>query len=97
MMTDAEFAAAQRQIAIAGGLIAQVDLVGYIERIAAAELAKAETLPPAVWEKAAPRLKELRELATSLIQFQVLVIDSMKRQLDEERKPHIIVPGINDA
>ena len=95
-MKDAEFAATQQQLLMCAGLATQIDLVGYLERIETA-LEKGRALNPGVWDKAKPRLIELQDLAKALIGFQTLAIASMKREMEDAKKPHIIIPGINDA
>jgi hypothetical protein len=96
-MNDAEFAVTQRQLAMLAGFATQLDLAGYAQRIAETEASGPTSLSPAVWEKVAPRLKQLRELASSLIPFQALAIEMKKQQAEDEKKPRIIIPGLNDG
>lgn len=95
-MTDAAFAATQQRILLTAGIVAELDLVSYIERIEDAEK-RGPTLYPGVWEKAAPRLAQLKEMAKVLVNFQLLALEAVKAQLEEERSPRIIIPGVNDG
>lgn len=95
-MNDQQFAAAQHQLIMCAGIATQVDLVGYLERIASA-LEKGKAMDATLFAKAEPRLLELQDLAKSLIGFQTIAIASMKREQEDMKKPRIIIPGINDA
>ena len=69
-MTDAEYLQTQAQVLTVSGLVAEMDLAGFLRRIERAETMGVFLMPPLEYSRALPKTDVLKRLAYKLLELQ---------------------------